>query len=137
LWGQYFGKIASVRKGVAGRIRRYGETALALAPEYSDAGPYRLLGRLHALAPIVPFFTSWIDRDRAIEMLTKAVEVAPDDPLNRLFLGEALLEYRRSEKQRALELIRTAAHAKPRPGRELEDTEAIRDAQDRLAQLEG
>lgn len=136
LWGESFGTMASIRRGVAGKIRRYGESALALTPEYENAGAYRLLGRLHALAPRVPLFTGWIDHDLAVEYLERAVELAPEDPLNRFFLAEALLEYSRDQEDRALRLLESAAGATPRPGRPIEDAEAIADARARLAELQ-
>ena len=136
LWGESFGTMASIRRGVAGRIRRYGESALVLAPEYENAGAYRLLGRLHALAPRVPLFTGWIDHDLAVEYLERAVELAPEDPLNRFFLAEALLEYSRDQEDRALRLLESAAGATPRAGRPIEDAEAIADARARLAELQ-
>jgi tetratricopeptide (TPR) repeat protein len=136
LWGESFGTMASVRKGVAGKIRRFGEGARALAPEYENAGAYRLLGRLHALAPKVPLFTGWVDHDLAIEYLERAVELAPEDPLNRFFLAEALYEYGTGgQGPRVRELLESAANAQPRPDRRVEDGEAIADARARLATL--
>jgi tetratricopeptide (TPR) repeat protein len=133
LWGESFGTMASVRKGVAGKIRRFGEAAAALAPAYENGGAYRLLGRLHALAPKVPLFTGWIDHQLAIDYLERAVELAPDDPLNRFFLAEALFEYgAKSDQAKAQQLLDSAAKASPRPHREVEDEEAIRDARKRL-----
>ncbi|HVS13072.1 MAG TPA: hypothetical protein VMV46_04045 [Thermoanaerobaculia bacterium] len=138
LWGESFGTMASVRKGVAGKIRRFGESAKALAPEYENAGAYRLLGRLHALAPRVPLFTGWVDPDLAIEYLERAVELAPADPLNRFFLAEALYEYGdEAQSGRARQLLESAARAQPRPDRRVEDGEAIADARTRLADPKG
>jgi tetratricopeptide (TPR) repeat protein len=137
LWGESFGTMASVRRGVAGRIRRYGESAKALVPDYQNAGAYRLLGRLHALAPRVPLFTGWIDHDLAVDYLERAVELAPEDPLNLYFLADALLEYRRDQSERAARLLESAAGATPRPDRPIEDAEAITDARARLAKLRG
>ena len=34
-----------------------------------DAAGHRVLGRLHTLAPKVPFFTGWVDRDKAVAEL--------------------------------------------------------------------
>lgn len=137
LWGESFGTMASIRRGVAGKIRRYGESARVLVPEYQEAGALRLLGRLHALAPKVPLFTGWVDHDLAVVYLERAVELAPQDPLNRFYLAEALLEYRRDQKERATELLESAASATPRPERLIEDTEAIVDARARLEELRG
>jgi len=94
LWGDAYGRFAAAREGVAGTVRDDALTALALDPTVERAGPHRVLGRLHAEAPKIPFFTGWVDRDLAIAELESAVETAPGEPLNRLYLAEALLDYR-------------------------------------------
>lgn len=106
LWGDAYGRLAAARQGVAGTIRDYAETARALNESYENGGPHRILGRLHALAPKIPFFTGWIDRDRAVAELTRALALGPEDPLNRLYLAEALLEHRPERRAEALELLR-------------------------------
>lgn len=136
LWGQYFGKMAGLRQGVAKKIRILGEAAIALAPEFESGGGHRLVGRLHALAPRVPLVTGWVRRDRGIELLEEAYRRAPGDPLNRLFLGEVLLEFRRDRREEGLELIRSATQMSPRPDKELEDIKAIADARVALQKLQ-
>lgn len=135
LWGQYFGKMAGLRQGVAKKIRILGEAAIALDPEFENGGGYRLVGRLHALAPRVPLVTGWVDRKRGVALLERAYEVAPQDPLNALFLGQVLLEFRRERRAEAEQLIRQAAGSSPRPGMRLEDTKAIDEARAAAAAL--
>lgn len=136
LWGQYFGKMAGLRAGVAKKIRILGEAAMALSPEFENGGGHRLVGRLHALAPRVPLITGWVRRDRGVELLEEAYRLAPNDPLNRLFLGQVLLEFRKERTDEALALIRSAAQMKPRPDKQLEDVKAIADAEEALDALE-
>lgn len=136
LWGEYFGKMASLRRGVAGKIRQLGETATLLDEEYETGGGHRLLGRLHALAPHVILFTGWVDRDFAVEELERAFDIAPHDPLNGFFLGEALLEFRPKERSRALGLICDASRFEPRSNHLIEDQQAVERAQARVEELE-
>ncbi len=124
LWGDNFGALAAVRQGVAGRLRDYSQAVVELDPSYDDAGPLRLLGRLHALAPKVPFFTGWIDRDQAIEHLEEAMRLVPEHPYNRLFLAEALLEFRPRRKQEGLGMLRALIAAPVPSGREVEKARA-------------
>lgn len=124
LWGDSFGALAAVRQGVAGRLRDYSQAVVELDPSYDDAGPLRLLGRLHALAPKVPFFTGWIDRDKAVEHLEEAIRLAPEHPYNRLFLAEALLEFRPKRKQEGLDMLRALIVAPVPSGREVEKARA-------------
>ena len=124
LWAQSYGRMAALREGVAKRIRDYGELSLAMAPEVSDAGPHRLVGQLHAEAPRVVFLTMWIDRDRALQELERAVELAPDDPLNLTYLAEALVEFR-GDRRRGADLLERAVTTPPRPAHLVEDRNAI------------
>lgn len=133
LWAQSYGKMAALRAGVAKRIRDYGELSLAMAPEVADAGPHRLVGQLHAEAPRVVFLTMWIDRERALEELERAVEIAPDDPLNLTYLAEALAEFR-GDRDRAAGLLERAVTTPARAGHLIEDRNAIEQA--RAAQRE-
>lgn len=94
VWGDAFGRMAAARQGVASKVRWRAEIVELLDPAFERAGPARILGRLNALAPRFPFVTGWIDRDYAIAELKKAVALAPEDTFNRLYLVEALAEYR-------------------------------------------
>jgi tetratricopeptide (TPR) repeat protein len=132
LWGDAFGRLAAARQGVAGRIRDYAETALALDETYERAGPHRVLGRLHALAPRVPFLTGWIDRGRAIAELERAVARSPEEPLNRLYLAEALLEHAPNRRAEALDQLRALLRRPPDPDRVIEEAAARRAAREIL-----
>lgn len=93
LWGDAFGKFAAARQGVAGKIRDRCLIVLALDERIEDGGGHRVLGRLHALAPHIPFITGWIDHKNSIVELRQALTIGPEDQLNRQYLAEALLEY--------------------------------------------
>lgn len=133
LWGDAFGRLAAARQGVAGKVRDYARTALTLDEDYEDGGPHRVLGRLHALAPRIPFFTGWVDRDVAVRELERAVELGPDMPLNRVFLAEALLEYRPARRGDALAQLRAVLDLPPDPERPVELADAKQRAREILA----
>jgi hypothetical protein len=135
LWGEAFGKIAAARQGVGGRLLRYSRIVVALDPLYDDAGGRRLLGRLHAEAPRIPFFTGWVDRKLALAELTRAVAEGPADPFNRLYLAEALLNYAPERRQEALSLLRQVSEVEPRPDELVEDSAARERARALLASL--
>ncbi|PYQ56587.1 MAG: hypothetical protein DMF53_25125 [Acidobacteria bacterium] len=71
LWGDVFGRLAAARQGVGDKVRRYAEMVIALDERYGDAAGHRVLGRLHTLAPKVPFVTGWVDRDKAVSSSPK------------------------------------------------------------------
>ena len=115
LWGDVFGRLAAARQGVGDRVRRYAEILNALDEGYEDAAGHRILGRLHTLAPKVPFFTGWVDRDKAISELRRAVALGPDNLDNHLFLAEALLEHQPAKAAEAREILRRLLARKPVP----------------------
>jgi len=133
LWGDAFGRMAAARQGVGDRLRRYGEVVLAIDERYENAGGHRLLGRLHDLAPKIPFFTGWIDRDRSISELERAVALGPADPTNELYLAEAILDHRPAAKPRAVAILRRVALRQPSPERVVEESKVIDEARALLA----
>jgi len=124
-WADRVGGFKAAREGVAGVLRILAGTALELDETYMDAGPHRFLGRLHSEAPRIPFVTGWVDRDQAVRHLDRAVELAPGEPENVLFLAEALLEHHPKRSDEARELLRGLAKRRPRPDHLLEDTTTL------------
>ena len=74
--------------GSLGRLETEMKQAVALSPDIDDGGPLRLLGTLYLKAPAWP--TGIGDRDKALELLEKAVKEHPAHPLNHLFYAQAL-----------------------------------------------
>jgi tetratricopeptide (TPR) repeat protein len=133
LWGDVFGHIAAARQGVGDRIRRYSEVVNAIDERYESAGGHRLLGRLHTLAPKIPLITGWVDRGKAVSELRRAVALAPDYPLNQVFLADALLRFQAEHAAEARELLRRQAARPPAPDQVVEDEDAIAQAKQLLA----
>jgi tetratricopeptide (TPR) repeat protein len=128
LWGDAYGRLAAARAGVAGTVRDDALTALDLDPGVERAGPHRVLGRLHAEAPKIPFFTGWIDRDLAIAELEQAVEMAPEEPLNHVYLAQALVDYRPDRGEEARARLRALLDRPPEAARPVEGAAARREA---------
>lgn len=133
LWGDNHGKLAAAREGVASRVRDYSLAAIALDERYEQGGGHRVLGRLHSEAPDIPFITGWISRQTAIAELRKALAIAPDDPINGIFLAEALLDHGDADQRReARSILEELAVLEPRPERRVEDHRVLRLARDHL-----
>ena len=115
LWGDVFGRLAAARQGVGDRVRNYAEILIALDERYEDAAGHRILGRLHTLAPKVPFVTGWVDRDKAVSELRRAVALGPDNLDNHLFLAEALFEHFPAKAAEAREICRKLLTRQPVP----------------------
>ena len=137
LWGQYSGIMAAIRKGVVKKIRSFAEIMILLDDQVEKGGGHRLLGRLHTRVPKIPLFTGWVNRDLSISELRLSLEIAPDDLLSKYYLAEALLKYRTSEKQEAMDILQDIVKSQPDAGRLVEDTRTIEDAGKLLTKPDG
>lgn len=131
-WSRTVGLLSAVRQGVANRLQRYTSIAIALEPGYDEGGAFRLLGRLHAELPRVPFVTGWVDREQALPLIERAYALAPANPGNRLLLALTLLEFAPERRGEALELLDRVQRLTPRPPMRIEDLAMRREARVRL-----
>lgn len=74
-----------------------------IRPDFEQAGCYRILGNIFAQAPSFSLNPKNItqDLDRSVGYLQEAVKLAPDYPLNRLFLARSLEEIGERDKAQA------------------------------------
>lgn len=136
-WARTAGAVEALRRGLALTLRRHAELVIALDPAYEAGGAYRLLGRIHAEVPRIPLVTGWVERERAVAELERALAVDPNHPWNQLLLGQTLLELAPAERGRALGLLQRVATGSPRPGYAVEDEALGRQARDVLARAGG
>ena len=127
-WAQVFGKLAAVRQGAAGRIRREATIALLIDPSIENGGPARVLGRLHNQTPRVPFVTGWASDREAVKFLRESLEQDPRNKLTKVFLAEAMVAERASAQPDAVRVLRDVMHARNDPEWEVEDAAATEDA---------
>ncbi|MBI5232830.1 MAG: hypothetical protein HY880_00590 [Deltaproteobacteria bacterium] len=127
-WGEANGIIASARKGVAQRVRDYGEKTVALDSSFAEGGGYRTLGRLHFKAPRIPLILSWPSKDESLKYLSRAVATGPNNLTNHLFYAETLFEL--DVYNKAIEHVDLVLNAPINPERLVEDA---RDKKDALA----
>ncbi len=138
LWGENHGKLAAARAGVASKVRDFCLATIALDGRTEQGGGHRILGRLHSEAPEIPFITGWVDRETAIAELRRANAIAPDDPINRIFLAEALLDHGDARQQEDAWAILTAlGRLEPRPEKAVEDERVRRLAREHLERRGG
>jgi tetratricopeptide (TPR) repeat protein len=133
LWGDAFGRMAAARQGVGDKVRRYAEATIALDERFEQAGGHRVLGRLHTLAPKIPFITGWVDHDKSVTELRRSLALAPENPDSQLFLAEALFEYQPQKSAEARQILQRLIARKPAPERVVEEEKAIADARALLA----
>ncbi|MCG8588222.1 MAG: hypothetical protein MJE66_02950 [Proteobacteria bacterium] len=131
-WSRTVGLLSAVRRGVANRVHRYTLMTLALEPDYDEGGAFRLLGRLHAELPRVPFVSGWVDRGQAVPLIERAYALAPANPGNRLLLGITLLDLAPDRSDEALALLDQVQQLTPRPTMRIEDLAIREQARERL-----
>jgi tetratricopeptide (TPR) repeat protein len=131
-WSRTVGLLSAVRQGVANRLHRYIEVAIALDPGYDDWGAFRLLGRLHAELPRVPFVSGWVDRAQALPLIERAYTLAPANPGNRLLLALTLLDLAPERRVEALGLLDQVGRLTPRPSMRIEDLAIREEARERI-----
>jgi tetratricopeptide (TPR) repeat protein len=136
-WSRVVGLLGAVRQGVATRLHRYTSIAIALEPDYEEGGAFRLLGRLHAELPRVPFLSGWVDRDKAIPLLERACAIGPAHPGNPFLLALTILDLAPERRAEALDLLRRVEGLTPRPALRIEDLFVRREARERLAEETG
>ena len=76
----------------------------------------------------MPLFTGWVSREEALRQLARAVEIAPADLTNRLYLAEARLELEPEQRDAALREIEQVIAATPDPEHPVEDRRTQADA---------
>ncbi len=138
-WGtraQRVGLLTIVREGVAKRMYDNARRSLALDPSVDRGGALRLLSRLHATLPRVPFVSGWVDRDQALPLAERGYALDPEHPGNRLILALTLLERVREREDEARTLLGSVASVTPRPDYLVEDLRIREQARERLAELE-
>lgn len=93
------------------------QAALKLDPKALDGAAYTSLGALYYKVPGFPI--SFGDDDKAKELLQHALQINPDGIDPNYFYADLL--YEEGDYAGALHYLDRAAHAAPRPGRELAD----------------
>jgi len=127
------GKWKAARAGAAEKIRDDAAAVVALDPEFEEGGGYRILGRLHAQAPRIPFLTGWVSREEALLNLRLAAKVNARNFVNRHFLSEALAEGSRAERAEAVRIARALVADAPSPTHLVEELKIQEDARRNLA----
>lgn len=110
VWGEEYGILAAARKGVAGKIKDLCEKTIELDPKFDEAGGYRVLGRVYFKAPKIWPILRWPSKEKAVEILKKSLDIAPDNLTSKQFYAEAL--YEQDQKEKAISIMNEILAAK-------------------------
>lgn len=97
-WADVHGFVQAATGGIAKKLRRICEDIIEIDPQYQGGGGYRILAQVHFHAPSIPLVMSWPSKDKALELIEKAMEIAPDYPPNRMLYAQILLEFDRMDE---------------------------------------
>jgi tetratricopeptide (TPR) repeat protein len=128
--------LAGVKKGfgalgLAKQARAHYEAAMKIAPNALDGSAYNSLGVLYYRVPGWPI--GFGDKDKAGELLQKALAINPKGIDPNYFYGEYLVETGRNAE--AVPCLEKALAAPARPGREIADAGRREEAKALLAKL--
>ncbi len=129
-WAETQGVVKSAKAGVAGDIKEMCEDLIKANPYYNDAGAYRVLGGMYLKVPYIPFILTWPSDEKAVEMLSKANNLAPTNIANKLIYAEAL--YENKDKDKAIAILTSIISTTPRNDKYLEDKRVINQAKELL-----
>ncbi len=136
LWGMTHNPLKALARGVSPKVRDHSRLLTLIDERHRDGAGLRMLGRFHTEAPKVPLITGWVDREKGLAMLRRAVEISRREPRNLLFLAEAILDHDPDHRAEALALLRELAARQPSPEELVEHSESIDMARELLAELE-
>lgn len=112
-WAKVHGFFASATSGVAKTLRSLCEKIISLDPTYQGGGGYRILAQVHFYTPDIPLLMSWPSDQKALDLVEKAMEIAPEHPTNRLLYAEILMSFDRNEE--ATKHLTYITKLEPRP----------------------
>ena len=101
------------------KLRDVGQKIIAIDSTYQGGGGYRLLAQVHFETPGIWLVKGWPSNDKALELIRKAVKIAPDLPANRLFYAHMLIHFERKAEAKT-QLLRLTKNG-PRPSHLVED----------------
>lgn len=117
--------------GLAKQAKVLYEHAIEIDAGALDGSAYNSLGVLYYKVPGWPL--GFGDKDKAKELLRKALAINPQGIDANFFYGEYLAETRNTEE--AAQYLERALQAPPRPGRQIADTGRREEARALLARL--
>lgn len=118
-WADVHGFFKAATNGISKKLRRVCEDIIEKDPKYQDGGGYRILAQVHFYSPNIPIVMGWPSKDKAFELVNKALEIAPNNPTNRMLYANILLEFdRHGEAKEQLQKIRRMT---PRATHTIED----------------
>jgi tetratricopeptide (TPR) repeat protein len=118
-WADVHSFARAATSGISKKLRRICNDIIEQNPQYQDGGGYRILAQVHFYSPHIPIVMGWPSKDKALELVEKALAIAPENPTNKMLYANILLEFDRREE--AKELLYEIRRMTPRATHTVED----------------
>lgn len=118
-WADVHSFARAATSGISKKLRRICEDIIEKNPKYQDGGGYRILAQVHFYSPNIPIVMSWPSKEKALELIQKALEITPENPTNKMLYANILLEFDRNEE--AKKLLHEIRRMNPRASHTVED----------------
>ncbi|MDZ7658341.1 tetratricopeptide repeat protein [Fodinibius sp.] len=118
-WADVHSFARAATSGISKQLRGICKDIIEKDPGYQDGGGYRILAQVHFYSPNIPILMSWPSKDKALELVQEALEIAPENPTNKMLYANILLEFDRDEE--AKKLLHQIRRMTPRSSHKVED----------------
>ena len=118
-WADVHSFMRAATSGISKKLRRICKNIIKKNPNYQDGGGYRILAQVHFYSPSIPIVMGWPSKDKALELVEKALKIAPENPTNKMLYANILLEFDRKEEGK--ELLHEIRRMTPRASHKIED----------------
>ncbi|MDX1636910.1 MAG: tetratricopeptide repeat protein [Balneolaceae bacterium] len=118
-WADVHGFWPAATDGISKKLRNVSREIIRLDSTYEGGGGYRILAQVHFYSPNIPFVMGWPSDEKALQLVQKAVSIAPEHPSNLLLHAQLLLEFDRTDEAR--EQLNAIVRQQPRANHLVED----------------
>ncbi|MGM0546400.1 MAG: tetratricopeptide repeat protein [Bacteroidota bacterium] len=92
-WADVHSFARAATSGISKKLREVCEDIITNDSTYQGGGGYRILAQVHFYSPNIPIIMGWPSKDKAFELIKKAMKIDPNHPSNRVLYAQLLLEF--------------------------------------------
>ncbi|MEL7832586.1 tetratricopeptide repeat protein [Fodinibius sp. Rm-B-1B1-1] len=118
-WADVHGFVKAATSGISQKLRRICEDIIKNDPQYQGGGGYRILAQVHFYSPHIPIVMGWPSKEKALELVERALAVDSNHPSNRILYAQILLEL--DNREEARKQLQQLQQMRPRPSHTVED----------------
>jgi hypothetical protein len=138
LWGRR-GEITedtfdASNKDIVENIKKYAEALYGIDRKFEHYAACKILGRIHYIAPNVPFMLTWPDRIKSKTYLEEMIKGDPGNSEGRMFLADTVWDT--GDRKTAEKLYSQVVSSLPRKNFWFYDTRAIKFCDARMKTLQ-